>query len=140
MNNHNPTLDMLRAIPTLGGASDSELAPLVPMVDAGTIRAGAVLVREGAAARQAFVIVDGTADVTQQGRHLRTVGAGEIIGEIGMLDHAPRTATVRARTDLTVLVIGAATFATFVDHPLVARAIGIQLARATRDARNEEVA
>ena len=58
--------------------------------------------------REAFVIVDGTAEVRRNGRKVATLGPGDCFGELALLDHGPRTATVIADTDMTVLVLGAA--------------------------------
>jgi Cyclic nucleotide-binding domain len=47
-----------------------------------------------------YVIVDGTAEVLGDGVAVATLGPGEVFGEIALLRRVPRTATVRASTDL----------------------------------------
>ena len=47
---------------------------------------------------------------------MATIGPGACVGELALLDHGPRTASVIAATDLTVLVIGAREFAGIVDE------------------------
>lgn len=61
------------------------------------------------------------------------MGPGEIVGEMSMLDHGPRTATITAKTPMRVFAIGAATFAMFVDEPAIGRGMATQLAGRLRD-------
>lgn len=74
------------------------------------ISAGTVLCREGERGTQAFLLLEGTAQVlTREG--VIQVGPGEVVGEIATLDpHRTRNASVVAATDLTVLVYDVATY------------------------------
>lgn len=65
---------------------------------------GSVIVREGDAADALYVLTDGEVEVTARGelgaeRHIRTMSSPSYFGEIGVLEHIPRTATVTALTD-----------------------------------------
>jgi hypothetical protein len=62
--------------------------------------AGRAVFRQGDPADRFYVIETGTADVIGDGRLVATLGPGEGFGEIGLLRRVPRTATVRAATDL----------------------------------------
>jgi CRP-like cAMP-binding protein len=74
-----------------------------------TFAAGSLIVEEGAPADAAFLVTAGNCEVYRgvEGEKsvVRTVGAGEIFGEMGLLTRAPRTATVAALDDVTVMVI-----------------------------------
>ncbi|HYP90396.1 MAG TPA: cyclic nucleotide-binding domain-containing protein, partial [Polyangiaceae bacterium] len=74
-----------------------------------TFAAGSLIVEEGAEADAAFLVTAGNCevyrDVDGEKRSVRTLGAGEIFGEMGLLTRAPRTATVAARSEVTVMVI-----------------------------------
>jgi CRP-like cAMP-binding protein len=61
-----------------------------------------VVFEQGDAGRAFYIIVEGQADVIGDGDLLRTVGPGESFGEIALLRDVPRTATIRARTNLDV--------------------------------------
>jgi CRP-like cAMP-binding protein len=63
---------------------------------------GTVLCREGDPADRWWMVVDGIAEVTVEGLFVATIGPGESIGELALLDGQPRDATVTARTDLAV--------------------------------------
>ena len=96
--------------------------------------AGSVLVDQGDAGREAFVIIDGTATVKRNGRKVGTLGAGDSVGELSLLDHGPRTATVTADTDITVLVLSAREFAGVLEEvPGLAQKLLGQLAGRVRD-------
>ena len=68
--------------------------------------AGAELIREGEPGRELYVILRGTALVTKGGRKLRELVPGDFFGEMALLEGRPRLATVRAYSDLRMLVIG----------------------------------
>jgi CRP-like cAMP-binding protein len=82
---------------------------------------GDVVVAEGDPATRLFVIVEGTASVEQGGQTVGTLGAGEFFGELALIEEHGRTATIRAETDLTCLVITAWEFrASLEEHPQMA--------------------
>jgi CRP-like cAMP-binding protein len=66
---------------------------------------GDLLVREGDAGTGLFVIVDGTADVIRDGHTVATLGPGEFVGELSVLDRRPRLANVIARTPVRSLAL-----------------------------------
>ena len=66
--------------------------------------AGTAIVREGETADALYVLVQGEVEVTARGelgaeRHIRTMSSPSYFGEIGVLEHIPRTATVTALSD-----------------------------------------
>jgi CRP-like cAMP-binding protein len=67
--------------------------------------AGQVLCRQGESGEEFFVIVSGTAEVKRDGRSLRQLGPGDFFGEIALIDHGPRTATVVATSAMRCLVL-----------------------------------
>ena len=75
-----------------------------------TVPAGEVVVRQGEFADAAYIIIEGRCEVTReeeggQSRVLRVMEAGEVFGETAILAGSPRTATVRALTDMTLYSI-----------------------------------
>ena len=69
------------------------------------LRDGHVLTREGRPGREFFVLVEGTVTVTRNGQKLANMAAGDWFGEIAILTHKPRTATVTATSPVRVLVV-----------------------------------
>lgn len=70
-----------------------------------TYRAGEVIVAEGADTSDAYLLESGQVVVSRCGRALRTLGPGEIFGEMSLLTDRPRSATVSAVSDVVVGVI-----------------------------------
>jgi CRP-like cAMP-binding protein len=66
---------------------------------------GQHLADEGEYAYDLFIIRDGTAEVTQDGKKVAELGPGEFFGEMGVLERAPRNATVVAKTPMTLLTL-----------------------------------
>jgi CRP-like cAMP-binding protein len=136
MTQHDPTLDQLRRIPALRAQKDRALRALAPLVDHADIPAGHRLTSEGSVGAEMFIVIDGQADVYIDGELVAEAGPGDFIGEMAMLDRGPRSATVRARTPMRVLVVGPSAFASFVEHGGVARAMASKLANRLRQADN----
>jgi CRP-like cAMP-binding protein len=87
-----------------------------------TWAAGEVVVAQGDPATRLFLIAEGTAAVEQEGvGRVGTLDAGEFFGELALIEAHGRTATVRAETELTCLVIPAWEFkASLEEHPQMA--------------------
>ncbi len=68
-------------------------------------RAGSVIMREGEPATHMFYLHKGTATVTAHDQAVEDVAAGGIFGEMAMIDNAPRSATVTAKTDCDVVEV-----------------------------------
>ena len=70
------------------------------------VPAGQAVFRQGDPADRFYVIEAGAADVVGDGRLVTTLGPGEGFGEIALLRRVPRTAMVRAATDLELQALG----------------------------------
>jgi CRP/FNR family transcriptional regulator len=99
-------LELLKRTPLLAGLSKRDLEEVGRLADEVDVRAGRVLLKEGDPGREFFVIIDGQIEITKEGRHLRTMGAGEFLGDIALVVERPRTATGTAITDSRLLVVG----------------------------------
>ena len=123
----------LASVPLFAGCSARELAKIAKAGDEVRIAAGQVLTQQGDAGREAFVIVEGTATVKRGGRKVATLGPGDSVGELALLDHGPRTATVVADEDMVVFVLGAREFAAVLTEvPTLARKVMAVLAERIR--------
>lgn len=99
-----------------------------------TLPSGRHLCEQGQIGREAFIILDGNADVRRNGRKIATLKSGDCVGELALLDHGPRTATVTADGELKVLVLGAREFAGILDEvPPIAHKLLKSLASRIRE-------
>src|SRR4051812_10631618 len=71
---------------------------------------GTEWIKQGSLGLEAFVIVEGQAQVTVDGSDVAVLGTGEVFGEMALLGEARRTATVTAITPMRVLVLSAIEF------------------------------
>jgi cAMP-dependent protein kinase regulator len=126
-------LAALRRVPFLSGRSDAELTKLARLADQADLPEGYVLMTEGSKGREAVVIIEGWAAVMHGDETVAAVGPGEVVGEMSLLDHGRRSATVVAKTPMKVLVVGVAQFAMFADQPAVGRTIATNLSRRLRE-------
>ncbi|HEX9992176.1 MAG TPA: cyclic nucleotide-binding domain-containing protein [Acidimicrobiales bacterium] len=127
-------LEHLAQVPLFRSLSKRDLQRVARAADELQVEPGRVLMEQGQVGRECFVIVDGTATVRRNGRRVATLGPGDAAGELSLLDHGPRTATVVADGAMTVLVIGAREFSGLLDEvPTVARKLLTSLAARVRE-------
>jgi CRP/FNR family transcriptional regulator, cyclic AMP receptor protein len=104
------------AVPLFEGCSKRELKLLAKTAVIEPRAAGATLVTEGQTGSNAFVILQGKCRVLRNGRRVGEVKAGGIVGELSMLNRAPRNATVIAETALEVAILARRDFLALLDH------------------------
>jgi CRP/FNR family transcriptional regulator, cyclic AMP receptor protein len=127
-------LDHLASVPLFAACSKRELQKIAKASDELGVAAGRVLVSQGETGRECYVIVSGSATVKRANRKVAMLGPGECVGELALLDHGPRTATVVAETDMTVLVLGSRQFAGVLDEvPTLSRKLLTGLASRVRE-------
>ena len=128
--------DLLRRVPLFSQLSAKQLASIASIADEVDLKEGKRLTREGERGREFFVLLDGGAEVERKGRKVNRLGPGDFLGEIALLTHVPRTATVTTTEPTRALVIRAPEF-----RSLLRRTPALQLevldALAQRLAHNE---
>jgi CRP-like cAMP-binding protein len=108
-----PTLDRgdfmdaarLKSIPLFASLSDKERQRVAQLADEVAVPAGQHVVDEGRFAHEFFVIEDGTAEVVHDGTVLAELGPNDFFGEIALLKADRRTASVIAKTPMTLIVM-----------------------------------
>ncbi len=93
----NALQDFFRKIPLFSSLTAQELGEFLRAVKPVALTQGEQLFRAGDPGDAAYVIEAGSVEVSSRGgRVIATLGAGEVIGELALLDGARRSASVRA--------------------------------------------
>jgi CRP-like cAMP-binding protein len=95
--------ERLAAVPLFAGLPENELRAVAAVAGELEIAAGDVLTRQREFGHCLYAIEEGTADVMCDGEKLRTVSAGDIIGEIAVLAAGRRSATVVATSPMRLI-------------------------------------
>ncbi|MGH2382757.1 MAG: Crp/Fnr family transcriptional regulator [Candidatus Limnocylindria bacterium] len=98
-------IDLLRTVPLFHGLRDRELERISALADIIDLPADRRLMSQGERGAEMFVLVSGTARVERDGEVLADRVAGEVLGEIALLDGGPRTATVTLTEASRLLVL-----------------------------------
>jgi CRP/FNR family cyclic AMP-dependent transcriptional regulator len=128
------SIELLARVPLFSACSKKELQQLARRAERRQIPAGTVIVREGAAGDAFYVIVSGEAEVDRSGKVVATIGPGSFFGDLALLDKAPRNATVTAKTDMELIVLGQREFSAMLDESSAfARKLLVGLAHRLRE-------
>jgi CRP-like cAMP-binding protein len=128
-------LDHLAQVPLFSTCSRKDLQKLGKASDEIEVKQGKVLVEEGKPGHEFFLIEDGTAEVRRNNRKVATLSRGQFFGELSLLDRGPRSATVIANTDMTLVVLGQREFLGVIDEvPAMAHKLLAALAGRLREA------
>ncbi|MCS6993692.1 MAG: ATP-binding protein [Anaerolineales bacterium] len=118
------------------GLKDEELREVADLTEIHTYPSGHVLCQEGAYEDIFYIIADGNVIITKkiadgEGEHvLRVGGKGDLVGEMALIQNAPRAATVRTTTECTVLEMEKRDFQTILSR---SPAMAIDIIRITLD-------
>ena len=94
----------------LAGLTEMETRTISALAERREASAGSVIVRQGEASDELFIIVSGEAEVRQktalgEDLHLRQLQPGDAFGEFALLTRVPRSATVIASTTVDLLCL-----------------------------------
>lgn len=119
-----PWIERLHEIELFSDCTAKELEQIDVLMTEVDLEAGRVLMRQGDVALECFIVESGEVVVTRDGTELARRGPGTIVGEMALIDHGPRTATVTAATPITAYVLSRGEFSSLlVDAPDVAAKI-----------------
>jgi CRP-like cAMP-binding protein len=130
-------INVLAEVPLFAGLSKKELGEIARLVTEVHFQPGEHLTREGEMGREAMVVLDGKGTVRRGGRKIAEVSQGDVVGEMSLVTHRPRTASVRADTVLSALIMNTREFSSLMDEQpqvglKILRTVADRLAEATR--------
>ncbi len=103
---------LLRGVRFLAPLSEDQLADVVAKLQRASFPSGATVIRQGEVGDRFYVVERGEAEVFvgENGDPRTVLTAGDYFGELALLHNVPRTATVRARSRLSVVWLGKGDF------------------------------
>jgi CRP-like cAMP-binding protein len=114
-------LNALTSVPLFSDCSKRELGHIVKVSRTIEVEPGTVIVDQGQMGAEAFIILEGEVTVRRGGRKIASLGIGDVVGELSLLDHGPRTASVVADGDAKLLVLAQNEFRDVLhQHPSIA--------------------
>jgi CRP/FNR family transcriptional regulator, cyclic AMP receptor protein len=125
----NEKVEVIKRVPLFAACSKRELQQIARIADEIDLREGKEMTRQGSRGREFFVLLEGTADVTKNGRRVNQLRGGDFFGEIALVSDSPRTATVTATSPVRALVVTDRAFRRLLDDsPEIQRKVLMALA------------
>lgn len=124
------TVDDLRHIALFATMSEAELARMAALGEPVDAEVGAVLTEQGDVGVECFLVLEGEAGIFAGGSHVATIGPGSVVGEMALIGHKPRNATVTAQTPMRLLAFNISSFKKLLDEMPVAQKYIVDLLEA----------
>ncbi len=93
------------AIPLLVGLAEPQLTAVAARAAELEVAEGQLLTSTGDFGHALFMVESGTADVTDGDTHLRSLGQGDVFGEVAVIASGRRTANVTATSPMKLIVL-----------------------------------
>lgn len=127
--------DKLAEIPFFDGWTNEELAHVDRVAEWVGYDPLEVLIKQGSTGYEFLVILEGEVDVIIDGQVIASLGPGDHVGEMALLDGKPRNASVVAKTPVRALLVASREFRALVDQvPSLDRKLLVSLTRRLRSA------
>jgi CRP-like cAMP-binding protein len=109
------TVDDLRRIALFARMSNADLEEVAKLGEPVEAEAGAHLIEQGDVGTECFLVIEGEAGVISGDDHVATIGPGSIVGEMALIGHRPRNASVVAQSAMRLLSFDIASFKRLLD-------------------------
>jgi len=106
----------LAGVSFFDGFGPSELHRVAQLATEVEAEKGALLIDQGRVGTECFVILEGEAGVYFGGEHIATIGSGSMVGEMALVEHRPRNASVIAETEMQLVAFDMTAFKTLLQE------------------------
>jgi len=103
-------IEDLRRLPLFANIHENDVARIAEIGEPVDAEQGAILMDQGDVGTECFFVIDGHAGVYASGQHIADIGSGSIVGEMALVGHKPRNASVIAEAPLRLLCFNIAAF------------------------------
>ncbi|HUC05146.1 MAG TPA: cyclic nucleotide-binding domain-containing protein [Acidimicrobiales bacterium] len=129
--------EVLAGVPLFSMLKPKELKRLAAEAHDMAYPAGKSLTQTDELGATFFVVAEGALEVSVGGTPVRTLGPGDYFGEMALIDHQARSATIVATTECRCLVFSGWVFRPFaLEHPEVAWALLERMVARVREAES----
>jgi CRP-like cAMP-binding protein len=102
--------NIVRGVDLFEGLTSTELDEIISICQQRRFQKGDLLAIEGEIGDEIFIVMEGTVEIivnsgTKSPKVVIHLGAGQLIGEMSLVDRGPRSATVRAIEDPTIVQV-----------------------------------
>jgi CRP-like cAMP-binding protein len=104
------TVDDLRRIALFAQMTEAELERVAALGEPVDAEPGAILTDQGDVGVECFLVLEGEAGIFSGGQHVATITSGAVVGEMALIGHKPRNATVTAQTPMRLLAFNISSF------------------------------
>lgn len=101
--------DSLKRLGFFKSFNDGEIWELVRASNWQSYPPGEVIIKEGDSDHSCYILLAGVVNIEKDGQHLDTLQEGDCFGEMGFLSKTERTASVVAKTDVTLIRVNSST-------------------------------
>jgi CRP/FNR family cyclic AMP-dependent transcriptional regulator len=130
-------VELLRRVQLFADCTKSELAKVAESAKEVHVASGSVIVEQGSKGDKFFVLAEGLAHVHVDGHKVASIGAGSFFGEMALIEHSPRSATVTAELPSRLLVFYEKDFDFIRSIPSVSEKVMKSMATRLRDANRQ---
>ena len=113
-------IELLKRVQLFADCTKAELTKVAEKAREIHVASGSVIVEQGSKGDKFFVLAEGLAHVHVDGHKVASIGAGSFFGEMAIIEHSPRSATVTAELPSRLLVIDEKDFEMVRSMPSVA--------------------
>jgi CRP/FNR family transcriptional regulator, cyclic AMP receptor protein len=114
--------EMLRGVPLFARCKEASIGLIERLADEVDVADGYVLMRQGELGHEFFLIIDGHVRIDRDGQTLATLGPGDYVGEIALIEEGRRTATATTVGPTKLFVIDHRGFNSLMDSSAEVRA------------------
>lgn len=113
--------EFLARVPIFGDCTPQEIAAIAGVAQESVFEPNQIIVTQGAPGQAFYLILSGRVEILRDGSSLGAYGPGDFFGEMSLLDHAPRSATIRALEATSCMMLSSWDFRALLEkHPSIA--------------------
>lgn len=108
------TIQLLKGVEVFDGLSDAELKRIAGICQEAQYQKGDIITNQGEVGDEMFIIREGFVEISvgeaseaaqsKEPHALVSLGTGQVVGEMALVDHGPRSATARCVMDQTTVI------------------------------------